>query len=128
VAYLVPYALVHGAPKITAFTDVALRDTRVQALAKTVTASVDPELGPGTGGSPARLKITLANGDVIEQRNDYATGSTHNPMTRAQVEEKFTDCATQAVSAENARKILAALDALPGRASFDDVWPLLRVG
>ena len=66
VAYLVPYALVHGAPKIVAFTDAALRDEKMQALARTVSASVDPELGPGTRGSPARLKVTLRDGQVVE--------------------------------------------------------------
>ena len=114
VSYLVAYALVHGAPKIAAFTDAALRDDQVKALAKTVSASVDPELGPGTGFSPARLRITMAGGEIIEQRNDYASGSSRNPMTQAQVEEKFRDCAAQAVSPDVAGKILAALNALPG--------------
>jgi 2-methylcitrate dehydratase PrpD len=128
VSYLIAYALVHGAPQIAAFTETALRDDRVKAVAKTVSASVDPELGPGTGFSPARLKITMADGEVIEQRNDYASGSSRNPMTQAQIEEKFRDCATQAVSPDTAGKILAAVNALPRRPSFDDVWPLLRVG
>jgi 2-methylcitrate dehydratase PrpD len=127
VSYLIAYALVHGAPKIAAFTETALRDDRVKALAKTVSASVDPELGPGTGFSPARLRITMADGEVIEQRNDYASGSSRNPMTQAQVEEKFRDCAAQAVSPDTAGKILVALNALPNLASFDELWPLLRL-
>ena len=36
VAYLVPYALIHGAPRIAAFTEKALADDRIKALAKTV--------------------------------------------------------------------------------------------
>jgi 2-methylcitrate dehydratase PrpD len=126
VAYLVPYALIHGAPRIAAFTEVALQDARVRALAKTVTAGIDPELGPGTEGSPARIRITLANGEVLEQRKDQASGSARNPMTPAQLEDKFMDCAAQAVSADVAKKILAALDALRDLRSLDDVWPLFR--
>jgi 2-methylcitrate dehydratase PrpD len=128
VAYLVPYALVHGAPKITAFTDAALRDEKVQALAKTVSASVDPELGPGTGGSPARLKVTLRDGRSLEHRVDFASGSSQNPMTQAQLEEKFFDCAAQSLDNGTAKKILATLNRLPDGASFDDFWPLVRVG
>jgi 2-methylcitrate dehydratase PrpD len=128
VSYLLAYALVHGAPKITAFTEAALQDDKVKALAKTVSASVDPELGPGTGFSPARLKITMSDGEVIEQRNDYASGSSHNPMTQAQVEEKFLDCAAQSVSSDVAGKILAQLNALPGLPSFAEFWPLVRLG
>ena len=128
VAYLVAYALVRGAPKIAAFTDAALADDQVKAVARKVSASVDPALGPGTGGSPARVKFTMANGEVIEQRNDDASGSPRNPMTQAQIEDKFLDCATQALTPDAARTVLARLNALPGLASFDDVWPLLRVG
>ena len=89
VAYLVPYALIHGAARIAAFTEQALADERIKALAKTVTASIDPDLGPGTDGSPARIRITFQNGEVLEERRDYAGGSTRNPMTQVQIDEKF---------------------------------------
>jgi hypothetical protein len=36
------------------------------------------------------------------------------------------DCATQTLSADTAKKILAVLNSIPARASFDDLWPLLR--
>jgi 2-methylcitrate dehydratase PrpD len=126
VAYLVPYALVHGAPKIAAFTNKALQDERVKALAKTVTASVDPDLGPGTDDSPARIRVTMMDGQVFEQRKDFGSGSNKNPMTQAQVEEKFFDCAAQAVDQDTTKKILAFLNTLPDQQSFNDFWPLLR--
>jgi hypothetical protein len=49
-------------------------------------------------------------------------------MTQAQIENKFRDCAAQSVSPEVASKILAVLNALPARQSFDDFWPLIRLG
>jgi 2-methylcitrate dehydratase PrpD len=125
-AYVIAYSLVHGTPRIPAFTEAALNDARVKAVARLVTASADPDLPDGMGESPAKLKITLKDGQVFEQRRDYATGSNQVPMTQAQVEEKFLDCAAQALSADAAKKILAALNALPDRPSFSDVWPLLR--
>jgi 2-methylcitrate dehydratase PrpD len=127
-AYMVAYSFVHGAPKIAAFTEEAIRDERVKALAKTVSATVDPALGPGTRESPAILKVTLSDGQTFEQRVDHQTGSIKNPMTQAQIEDKFRDCAAQSVNADVASKILAALNALPGRPSFDDFWPLIRLG
>jgi 2-methylcitrate dehydratase PrpD len=126
VAYLVPYALVHGAPKIAAFTNNALQDERVKALAKTVTASVDPDLGPGTDDSPARIRVTMMDGQVFEQRKDFGSGSNKNPMTQAQIEGKFFDCAAQAVDQDTAKKILAFLNTLPDQQSFHNLWPLLR--
>jgi 2-methylcitrate dehydratase PrpD len=126
VGYLVPYALIHGAPKIAAFTEKALQDERLKALAVTVTASVDPELGPGGDDSPARIRITLADGQVLEQRKDYASGSYRNPITSMQIQEKFLDCATQIMSADAARQIYTFLDALPAQPSLDPLWPMLR--
>ncbi|HEY6259549.1 MAG TPA: MmgE/PrpD family protein [Xanthobacteraceae bacterium] len=126
-AYMVAYSFVHGIPKIGAFTEEAIRDERVKALAKTVSATVDPALGPGTRESPAILKVTLANGETFEQRVDNQTGSIQKPMTQAQIEGKFLDCAAQSVDADVARKILAVLNALPGRPSLDDFWPLVRL-
>ena len=46
---------------------------------------------------------------------------------RVGVVGKDLDCAAQAVSQDVARKILAVLNALPGRPSFDDFWPLVRL-
>jgi 2-methylcitrate dehydratase PrpD len=125
-AYVVAYSLVHGAPRIPAFTEEALRDERVKAVAKVVTASADPELKDGTDGSPVKMRITLKDGTVFDERRDYATGSPQMPMTQAQVEEKFLDCAAQVLKADAAKKILATLNALPGQASFNELWPLLR--
>jgi 2-methylcitrate dehydratase PrpD len=127
-AYVVAYALVHGAPKIAAFTEAAIRDERVRAVARLVSASVDPELGPGTSGSPARLKVTLSDGQSLEARVDDQTGSVRNPMTSVQLADKFRDCAALSVSPEVAGQILAALNGLPEGASFDDFWPLIRAG
>jgi 2-methylcitrate dehydratase PrpD len=126
-AYMVAYSLVHGAPMIGAFTEEAIRDEQVKAVAKTVSAAVDPALGPGTRESPAIVKVTLADGQSFEQRVDYQTGSVQNPMTQAQIETKFRDCAAQSVRADVAGKILAVLNALPARQSFDDFWPLIRL-
>jgi len=125
-AYVVAYSLVHGAPKIAAFTEAAIRDGRVRELARLVSASVDPELGPGTSRSPARLEITLSDGHSLEARVDDQTGSVRNPMTAEQLADKFRDCAALSVSPQVAGEILAALNELPARASFEDFWPLLR--
>jgi 2-methylcitrate dehydratase PrpD len=126
VGYLVPYALVHGAPRIAAFLDKALHDDRLKALQPKVTASIDPELGRGDDDSPAKLRITMINGEVFEVRKDFSMGSHMLPMPQAQLEEKFYDCAAQVMDKGRAAQILAILNALPDRASFDDFWPLFR--
>ena len=45
----------------------------------------------------------------------------------AQIEEKFTSCATTAIKPDAAKKIFAMLGALGEQKSFDEFWLLLRV-
>ena len=124
-AYVVAYSLVHGIPKIKAFTPEALKDPRVQAMAKLVTAGADATLPDAFGESPSILKITLKDGQTFEQRRDYATGSAKIPLTPAQLEEKFMDCATQTVSADSAKKLFAIVNTIDKQESFGAFWTLI---
>jgi 2-methylcitrate dehydratase PrpD len=126
IGYLVPYSLVHGAPRVKAFTEKALDDDRLRALQKLLASAVDPELGPGGDDSPAKIRITMNDGQTFEARKDFSTGSMKLPMAQAELEEKFNDCAALVMDAERAKNILTILNELPGRASFADFWPLFR--
>jgi 2-methylcitrate dehydratase PrpD len=112
--------------EIAAFTEKALQDERLKAIQPKITAAVDPELGRGGDDSPAKLRITMNDGQVFEVRKDFSTGSIKLPMSQAQLEEKFYDCAALVMDKGRASQILAILNALPTRASFDDFWPLFR--
>lgn len=124
-AYVLAYSLIHGAPKIKAFNEQALKDARVRALAGLTTASADPGLSDAFGESPTRVRITLKDGQTLTQQRDYATGSKQVPMTPAQVEEKFMDCAAQTISAEAAKKLFAFVGRLHERPAFGDFWTLI---
>ena len=78
------------------------------------------------GDSPARIRITMDDGQTFEQRKDYSTGSHKLPMTQAQLEEKFHDCCALVMGRERAGRILGILNALPASGSFADFWPLFR--
>ena len=88
-------------------------------MAKLVTAGGDPQLSDAFGESPSILKITLKDGQSFEQRRDYATGSAKIPLTPAQLQEKFMDCATQTVSADAAKKLFAFVNTI-------DKQPIVR--
>ena len=51
-AYVIAYSLVHGIPKIKAFTPEALKDERIRAMAKLVTAGADPNLSDALRREP----------------------------------------------------------------------------
>ena len=125
--YVVAYSLANGPPGLVAFGEKAIRNERVKALAGMVSIAIDPEFADAAGGDyPTRLTVTLADGRTLEQAWHYASGSAKYPMSRAQMEAKFLDCAAQAVPPDAAKKILATLGTLGEQPSFGDFWPLLR--
>jgi 2-methylcitrate dehydratase PrpD len=93
-----------------------------------VTASADPKLSDAFGENPTRVRITLKDGQTFEQQRDHRTGQKQIPMTAAQHEEKFMDCATQTVSADMARKQFAFVSTFAQRPTFGEFWTLMRKG
>jgi 2-methylcitrate dehydratase PrpD len=124
--YLAAYTLVHGAPMVAAFTEEALHDEAVRTFARKVSVVIYQEHADLLEESPAKVTLTLSDGRKIERSKYYPTGAVQVPMTTAQIEEKFTACATTAIKPDAAKKILAMLGTLGEQKSFDEFWPLLR--
>ena len=69
----IAYSLVHGIPKIKAFTPEALKDERIRAMAKLSPPAADPQSQRRARREPgSMLKITLKDGQAFEQQRDYA--------------------------------------------------------
>ena len=127
--YVVAYSLANGVPGLSAFGEEAIRNARVKALAGMVAIAIDPEFADAAGGDyPTRLTVTLKDGRTLEEVRHHASGSAQYPMSRAQIEAKFLDCAKEAVSADAANRILATLGTLGEQPRFDEFWPLVRRG
>jgi 2-methylcitrate dehydratase PrpD len=124
--YVAAYTALYGPPMLKAFTEEAIRDDAVKALARKVTVAVDPEFADILDDSPARVTVTLADGRTVERMRYYASGTPQMPLTRAQVEEKFFACAERAVDRAAAAKILAFLDGFERQSSFAPLWGLVK--
>jgi 2-methylcitrate dehydratase PrpD len=126
--YVIGYSLAHGVPHLASFEPEAIKDERTKALAQMVAVSIDPEFADAHDGDyPTRVAVTLKDGRTIEKLVTYASGTAKNPMSAAQLREKFFDCAAHAkVTRGNAEKIAAILDRLGDQASMSELWPLLR--
>jgi 2-methylcitrate dehydratase PrpD len=124
--YLAAYTLIHGAPKLAAFSEASIHDEKVRSAAKLVSVAIDPEYGAIFEESPSRIIVSFKDGSKVEKLRYYASGTPQFPLTAAQVEEKFMDCAAQAVNKETAQKIFAAMQGLGTAPSFDALWPLVR--
>jgi 2-methylcitrate dehydratase PrpD len=124
--YVAAYTLVHGAPFLAAFTEEAIHDEKVRAAARLVSVAIDPEFADIYLESPSRIIVTFRDGSKAEKLRYYASGTPQFPLTPAQIEQKFTDCAAHAVDKATASRIFAALQTLGQAPSFEAFWPLVR--
>lgn len=93
IPYTVAVALERGAVGITDFTDAALADAGVLALASKVEVAVDPviERDWGRNISPTALVVETDRGSFAH-RVDYPCGNGAHPMTAADFEAKLRGC------------------------------------
>ena len=91
--WCIAYALLHGAVGLEAFTDERARDARIVALAQRVGYRIDPH-NPYPDEYTGHIRVRLSDGRVLEERQPHLRGGHREPLTRAEIEEKFrANCA-----------------------------------
>jgi 2-methylcitrate dehydratase PrpD len=86
--YLLATGFVHGGVGLGAFTDSAIRDARVLALAAKVKFVIDPK-NPYPANYTGHIRATMKDGSVIEERQPHLRGGAQEPLTRRDVTDKF---------------------------------------
>jgi 2-methylcitrate dehydratase PrpD len=88
VPYLLAAGFVHGGVGLGAFTESAVSDERVLALAAKVKYVIDPD-NPYPSNYTGHMRATLRDGSVVEERQPYLRGGAQEPLTRQDVIDKF---------------------------------------
>jgi 2-methylcitrate dehydratase PrpD len=86
--YCIAAGFVRGNVGLDDFSDAAVRDPAVVALASKVSYQIDPH-NPYPNEFTGHIRVVLADGSVIEERQPHMRGGVHEPLTRADIEEKF---------------------------------------
>jgi 2-methylcitrate dehydratase PrpD len=86
--FILATGFVKGGVGLDAFTDAAVRDPDVLALAAKVRYLIDPD-NPYPNGFTGHIRVVLNGGTVIEERQPHFRGGANEPLTRADIEEKF---------------------------------------
>jgi 2-methylcitrate dehydratase PrpD len=89
--YCIAAALVRGNVGLGDFTDAAVEDARVRDVAAKVRYRIDPQ-NPYPSAFTGHIRATLADGSVIEERQPHFRGGANEPLTRADIEDKFVLC------------------------------------
>jgi len=88
VPYLLAAGFVHGGVGLASFTESAIADPRVLALAAKVKYVIDPQ-NPYPNNYTGHLRATLRDGSVVEERQPYLRGGAQEPLTRQDIVDKF---------------------------------------
>ena len=101
--YTVAEALYCGRPGRDAYEDRHRLNPEILALARSVGYHVDPEF-PGPGRFKGAVRVTLKDGRLLTEVEEYNRGSAENPMTPSELRAKFDDNASGILTAgERAR-------------------------
>ena len=97
--YTLAEALYCGKLGRDAYEDRNRLNPEILALARTVEYYVDPEF-PGPGRFKGAVRVTLKDGRILTEVEEYNRGSAENPMSQAELRAKFDDNASGLLSAD----------------------------
>jgi 2-methylcitrate dehydratase PrpD len=86
--YCVASGFVRGHVGLDDFTDAAVKDPAVLAIAGKVRYVIDPD-NPYPNNFTGHIRVVMNDDAVIEERQPYMRGGAHEPLTRADIEDKF---------------------------------------
>src|SRR5215813_4912296 len=86
--FLLATGFVRGGVGLDAFTDAAVHDKDVLALSSKVRYVIDPD-NPYPNNFTGHIRAVLTDGTVVEERQPHFRGGAHEPLSRADIEEKF---------------------------------------
>src|SRR4029077_17298153 len=86
--YCIAAAFVRGNVGLGDFTDDAVHDPEVIALAAKVRYQIDPN-NPYPKNFTGHIRAVLKDGRMVEERQPHMRGGAHEPLTRQDIEDKF---------------------------------------
>ncbi len=109
--------LIDGRPKIATYTNAAVADPAVEALRRKVRIVVPPHLSEAVAevrrlpfDQPTTISVTQRDGQVFRAVVQYPRGMPQNPVSEADLLDKFADCAAEDFDPSLPGRLAALLD------------------
>jgi 2-methylcitrate dehydratase len=121
-------ALLDGLIDDDSFSDRRRGDAAVQAMTSRVTVTEDPELTRRAGPDvcPTQVTITTTDGCRLTEVRDIPRGHPDNPMTDAEVRDKFDELVARVLPFALRAELADRLWGLGDTASLEPIGLLLR--
>ena len=124
--YLISRALVDGRVGLDAFTDEAIEDEGILAVAPKVTMRLGEDLKSTKEGRPSRVTARLRDGRTVTKRVDAPKGGEVIPMTPEELLGKFHECASRTMDRASADSLAGAIRGLDSVGDLGGLVGLLR--
>jgi 2-methylcitrate dehydratase PrpD len=128
IAYCVAAALLEGRVSLDQFSaerfgPEGVRNPAIADLLRRTNVTVAADLtGKYPTAWPARLTLTLEEGTVLTGGSDFPRGNPENPVTTADLEDKFLNLVAPRCGAEKARQALQAVHAIESARDMAEVF------
>ena len=122
--YVVAAAVLDGRVTLETFTDEMVQRPEAQALLRAVRPIEDPSIPVEFNAIEEGyvvVKVRRRSGTVLERRVDYPRGAPQNPLSQAELHDKFRDCARGVLSREQGERALALLTSLEDLPRLDEL-------
>ena len=126
--FIVAAVLHDGAFSDAIFDDAHLHNAAIHALASKVAVNEEPAF---TRDFPdkirCRIQVVLADGRTLARESEYPRGHVNNPMTAAEVADKFRVLAQRVLPAAQVGAALSVLENFEQAGSVDALFDVLQV-
>jgi len=123
IAYCVAVALLDGCVGLEQFSPERLGDPAIAALLERTQVVVADDLTAKYPAAwPARVTLTLPDGAKVTGSSDYPRGNPENPVSTAQLEEKFRLLVVPRLGGAIAERAIEAVQSLETRADISTVF------
>lgn len=125
--FLVAVAILRRGMSVTDFSQTALRDPDVRAIAGKITLIKDPALDWKLDLPLGRVEITAHSGGHWVAEGRGVPGNADNPLTWDQIRTKFGECAAVSARPLAADQVSAAQDMAQHLETLDNATDLIRL-
>ncbi len=125
--FLLSAMIVAGKAGKAEFTDSFVQSTAVQDMQKRVFTEFDPVIDAmGHEQIRSRLEVVTNDGRTNKRwADENYRGGPHNPLSDAEIEGKFRDCAAGLIDESATRKVFDAVWSLENLSNACDLYDLL---
>jgi 2-methylcitrate dehydratase PrpD len=122
--YSIAVIFVRGKAGLEEFSETAICDPNILALARKVRYELDPTIDYPRHFS-GHVRVRLRNGSMLEESQSYPRGGSESPLPPEELAEKFRANGRMALSGDGVEEILTAVAKLPEMPAISGLADLL---